>query len=186
MNRYTLFALVTVLVTGCDQGTKAWARSAVEFERGRLDVIDGLFSIVHWENTGMAFSMLTDVEHAMLVFYAFTVIAAGVLIYMVRQLRDDEHLQVVALGVLMSGALGNGIGRFTKQSVTDFLLVYGGRPPGLRDWLQAHFGTYYWPAFNVADACIFVGLSLFVIDWLFIRSDPTELEPDPPARMLEP
>ncbi len=185
MGRYRLFTLVALGFTALDQATKAWARAAVERDVGHIDVIPGILSIVHWENTGMAFSLLAEHDGAMTLFYVATVVIIGVLINMLRQLRDEDRLQVWALGILMATAVGNGIDRVVKQSVTDFILVTGGRPPALRAWLVERFGTYAWPAFNIADACLVIGIGLFFVDWLFFQREDKAIDPDPPEEPLE-
>lgn len=121
----------------------------------------------------------------MAVFYRFHVLAAVVLVAMLRQLRDQDRAHTVALAVLMAGSLGDAIGRVTKRSVADFLLVGGGQPPGLKAWLAEHLGTRHWPALNAADVFIYVGVSLFFADYLFLRRDPVDLDPDPPIGPLE-
>ena len=116
--------VVTVVFTVLDQWSKIWIQNNVALYREELPVIPGFFSIVHAENTGAAFGILNDSPYRMWVFAAFTVVALGVLLQMLWQLPKDDKLQNVALGLIMSGAVGNAIDRVVKQSVTDFLKIY--------------------------------------------------------------
>lgn len=165
--KYILFSLVAGITLALDQITKWWVVQNVGL-RDEIDVIPGFFSIIHAKNPGAAFSALDEFEYRMYVFAAFTVLAIGVLLHTLRELEDSERSQAAAVGLLMGGALGNGIDRMLYQEVTDFLRVYTDWPPiadTLRDW----FGTSTWPIFNVADAAIVVGVIGFTIYFLFLE-----------------
>ena len=168
VGKYALFVVVTAIATVIDQWTKIWVQNNIELHARGIEVIPGLFDIVHAENPGAAFGLLGGAENRMLVFGVFTVVAIGVLGQMLWQLPKDDRLQNIALGLISSGAIGNAIDRVQKQSVTDFLRVYTDNPsikPVLIDW----FGMAEWPSFNVADAAIVVGLGMFVVHWLFFE-----------------
>ncbi|MCP4806142.1 MAG: signal peptidase II [Proteobacteria bacterium] len=159
--RNGLFAVVAVVGIVLDQLTKMWVRGNLELGRGRVSVIDGFFEIVHVENTGAAFGMLSDQPWAMYVFIPFTLIAVGVLISLLRELPDEAVFMPVSLGLILAGAIGNFLDRAIYQSVTDFLRFYV-ESGGLADFLYEQFGTREWPSFNVADICIVVGVILFI------------------------
>jgi len=119
-----------------------------------------------------------------LVFAVFTLVALGVLWQMYREIPSSDRFQATALGLILSGAVGNAIDRMDKQSVTDFLRVYTENPtlkPKLIEW----FGTYEWPSFNVADAAICVGLGMFILHFAFMQEDEDDLEPEPPEEPVE-
>lgn len=177
--KYVLFAVVTVVFTVLDQWSKIWIQNNVALYREEIPVIPGFFSIVHAENTGAAFGILNDSPYRMWVFAAFTVVALGVLLQMLWQLPKDDKLQNVALGLIMSGAVGNAIDRVHKQSVTDFLKVYTDNESASA-WLVERFGTSQWPSFNIADAAIVVGLIFFLIHALFFETDEEETSAAPP------
>ncbi len=178
MSSMALFWLVV------DQATKIWVVENIKYRIEEIQIIDGFFSLVHAQNRGAAMGLLNDYENRMLVFAVFTVIALGVLWQMYREIPSHDRYQGVALGLVLSGALGNAIDRIHKQSVTDFLRVYTEHPT-IKPWLVDTFGTYEWPSFNVADAAICVGLGLFIIHFAFMQEDEDDLAPDPPEKPLE-
>lgn len=167
-----------------DQITKFWVYTNIEYRTEEIKVIDGFFSLVHAQNKGAAGGMLSDFEYRMPFFAVVTVIALGVLWQMYNEIPDDDKFQASALGLIFSGAIGNGIDRVHKQSVTDFLRVYTEHET-LKPWLIETFGTYEWPSFNVADAAIVVGLCLFFIHFAFLQEEDEDLEPEPPEKPVE-
>ncbi len=162
-----------------DQVTKIWVVNNVRYRTEEIKIIDGFFSIVHAQNKGAAMGMFHDFEHRMLLFGVFTVVALIVLAQMFREIPEDDRYQSAALGLILSGALGNAIDRIDKQSVTDFLRVYTEHPT-LKPFLIEWTGTYEWPSFNVADAAICVGLGMFVWHFAFMQEDEDNLDPEPP------
>ncbi len=112
------------------------------------DVIPGWFSIVHWGNTGAAFSFLSDHPWVFIVLSIAAFI--GLLIAWKRNTFTDTASRI-AVPLLLGGILGNVTDRFVHGYVVDFLLVD----------LHVRFANP-WPAFNVADSCIFVAAGLFV------------------------
>ena len=112
------------------------------------DVIPGWFQIVHWGNTGAAFSFLSD--HP----WVFIVLSVGAFIGLLIAWRRNiftDALSRIAVPLLLGGILGNVTDRFIHGYVVDFLLVD----------LHVPFANP-WPAFNVADSCICVAAGLFV------------------------
>jgi signal peptidase II len=113
------------------------------------DVIPGWFSIVHWGNTGAAFSFLSD--HP----WVFIVLSIGAFIGLLIAWKKNAFTDApsrLAVPLLLGGILGNVTDRFIHGYVVDFLLVD----------LHVRFANP-WPAFNVADSCICVAAGLFVI-----------------------
>ncbi len=173
-------ALIWLVV---DQATKIWVVENIKYRVEEIQVIDGFFSLVHAQNSGAAFGMLNDHEYRMVVFAVFTVVALGVLWQMYREIPADDRYQGIALGLVLSGAIGNAIDRIHKQSVTDFLRIYT-ENPSIKPWLVDTFGTYEWPSFNVADAAIVIGLGLFIVHFAFFQDDEEDLKPEPPEKPL--
>jgi signal peptidase II len=174
-------AWMAVVWIAVDQITKIWVVNNIRYRTEEIKVIDGFFSLVHAQNKGAAMGMLNDFEYRMAVFGVFTVVALGVLWQMYREIPKGDRFQGAALGLVLSGAIGNAIDRIDKQSVTDFLRVYTGHP-SLKPTLVEWFGTAEWPSFNVADAAICVGLGMFIWHFAFLQEDEDELEPDPPEK----
>ena len=135
--------------------SKRWIEQHVSFWDTRT-VIPGLFSIVHAQNRGAAFSLLADAPDAVrgVVLIGLSGLVTLVVAWMFRSalMKPETYTAAgrLALALVLGGALGNLYDRILRGSVTDFLLVYW------QDW--------QWPAFNVADSAISVGAVLLLID----------------------
>lgn len=149
--RYLILLAVTVLILGLDQATKILIDRSMALYQSR-PVIDGLFSITYMRNRGAAFSFLSGFSYRLPFFIGISLAALVVIIFAYRKLRDDQTLAAVALAMIFAGALGNLIDRIRLGEVIDFLDVY--------------WRTYHWPAFNVADSAICVGVALLAFDML--------------------
>lgn len=168
---------VAILATlALDQLTKWWTVQNIRPYKAVDDVvvIANWFSIAHAKNKGAAFSALDDFEYRLHVFGFFTIVAVVVLVQGFRQLRADDRFQALAMGLILSGALGNAIDRALFGQVTDMFKVYAGSEP-LKSWFISNVGTNVWPIFNVADSCIVVGVSMFALGYLFEKDRPEEI-----------
>ncbi len=145
-----------------DQLSKLWVRSNLEHRVDELQIIPGWLSLVHAQNPGAAFGLLEDFEYRYYLFAMFTMVAVGVGLAMYRRLPEGERLLAASLGLILSGAVGNAVDRVIQRVVTDFVRVYSDWPP-LRRRLLDTFHTNEWPAFNVADAALVVGVILFFL-----------------------
>lgn len=171
-----VFFAAVIGMLALDQLSKWWVVQNLRPYKAadEVSLIANLFSISHAKNKGAAFSALDDFEYRLHVFGLFTVIAVVVLVQGYRQLRDDDRFQAAAMGLILSGALGNAIDRALFGQVTDMFKVYAGSEP-LKSWFIGKVGTNVWPIFNVADACIVVGVSLFALGYLFEKDRPEEI-----------
>ena len=113
------------------------------------DVIPGWFQIVHWGNTGAAFSFLS--EHPWVFVLLSSLAFVGLLIAWAKGVFTDAPSRF-AVPLLLGGILGNLTDRLIHGYVVDFLLVD----------LHVRFANP-WPAFNVADSCICIAAGLFII-----------------------
>jgi len=170
---WTVFAVFLIL----DQATKIWVYTQLEYRVDEISVFDGpiSLSIVHAQNPGAAFGMLGDVTPAVR-FSVFGVISIAALFLiwdMYRKLPASDRWQSFSLGLMLSGAVGNAIDRIHKQSVTDFVRIYAG-DADTAAWFVSKFGTSEYPAWNVADAALLVGVILFFIQGFFAKSDEAE------------
>jgi len=141
---------LTAAVVVLDQLSKAWMlQHFFPFERVQLAPV---LDIVLTYNTGAAFSMLADAAGWQR--WVFVALALGVsvaLIVWLRRLAAATHAVVACgLALIVGGALGNMIDRLRLGHVIDFI--------------HAHWGTHYFPAFNVADSAITVGAALLLLD----------------------
>jgi signal peptidase II len=134
-NRGWSLALATVgAVVAIDQMTKAWVRATVA-PQDKINVFFGI-DITNVKNTGVAFGALSG--SGALVFVAVLVAMAGLLAYFVTHI--NERGLWLPVGMVFGGALGNLADRVRIDGVTDFI------------------DPVLWPAFNVADICIVVGV----------------------------
>lgn len=154
--------LLAVAVILLDAWTKWLVGTHIDVHES-ITLIPNLFELVHVRNTGAAFGIGANAE-TRLVPFLLNAGAIGVFIvvvvYALRTAVTDRLLQI-ALHLILGGAIGNLIDRFRLGYVVDFLDVYvnvGG---------QAH----HWPAFNVADSAICIGIALLFLD---MRKKPEE------------
>ncbi len=151
MGRWPLFAVISIAGLVIDQFTKLYIAGSMYLYQS-VPVIDGFFNIFYIRNKGAAFSFLSQASWRLPFFIAISSIAALVIIVAFSKLRDDQKMAQVSLAMIFSGAVGNLIDRIRLGEVIDFLDVY---------WQNHH-----WPAFNVADSCICVGVALLALDML--------------------
>ncbi|NMA32409.1 MAG: signal peptidase II, partial [Alphaproteobacteria bacterium] len=117
-----------------------------------MSQVTGFFNLVFTWNPGTSFSLFRSLgESAPLVIIAITGVIIGFLGYQLFA-RKNTKLETVALAMIVGGALGNLIDRIRFGAVIDFL--------------DFHIGRLHWPAFNVADICITIGVILFIISWI--------------------
>jgi len=154
---YLIVAVTAALVICLDQYSKYLVCSHLPLY-GRIEIINGWLDLVHIRNTGIAFGLLQGMGAryklaAMLLVAAVALVLIGVL---VTQVKKDQTLQRASLALIVGGALGNLIDRSRFGEVVDFI--------------DAHWrNVYHWPAFNVADAAISIGITLIVLDELFLK-----------------
>ncbi len=167
-----------------DQATKIWVYTNLRLGIDEVQVIPGFLSFIQAQNPGAAFSILRDSPYRHYVFFVFTLIAVGWLTSMYRSLAKDERLVGAAIGLIMSGALGNLIDRLHKGTVTDFIRVYT-EDATTAAWLRSSpLGAAEWPTFNIADSTLLVGVVIFFVHGL-IYGEPGTLKdseaPEPEA-----
>jgi signal peptidase II len=156
ISKGTSIAIVTAAaVVAVDQATKAWIMMRL-LENQFLEVVPGLFNIVHFRNTGAAFGILTDGGTLKTVFLLAVTVVALVVIWSMLT-KSGSMFYSTALSLIAGGAVGNMIDRVRFASVVDFLDVY--------------YGSYHWPAFNVADASITTGVILALVSHFFMTQE---------------
>ncbi len=149
MNRWLLFTLIVGIGLVADQVSKVYVDTKMVLYQS-VPVIDGLFSFTYLRNRGAAFSFLADASWRLPFFVLVSLTAAVVILISFSKMRDDQKLAQVSLAMIFSGAIGNLIDRIRLGEVIDFLDVY--------------WKTYHWPAFNIADSLICVGVALIILD----------------------
>lgn len=151
MGRWTLFAAISVIGLVLDQASKLYIHRTMQLYQS-IPVIDGFFNIFYIRNRGAAFSFLSQASWRLPFFIAVSLIASVVILVAFGRLRDDQRLAQASLAMIFSGAVGNLIDRVRLGEVIDFLDLY--------------WRSYHWPAFNVADSFICVGVALLALDML--------------------
>jgi signal peptidase II len=109
------------------------------------------FNLTYVHNTGAAFSFLSDAGGwQRWLFAGLAVVMSSIIGLWLARLKQHETLMAVALALVLGGAIGNLIDRVAYGYVIDFLDVY------YQDW--------HWPAFNIADSAICVGVALMLLE----------------------
>lgn len=139
---------ITLPLYALDQLSKWLAVKGIELG-GQRAVVPGFFDLVHFTNTGAAFSVFTN-NNACFILLSLAVLVALVLFYARGAFRGK--LQDAGVSLLLAGILGNLTDRILRGHVIDFLLFD----------LHVKFADP-WPAFNVADSCICIAAALFAI-----------------------
>ena len=136
-----------VLIIALDQLTKMIVDRTMRLHAS-IPIIDGIFSLTYVRNTGAAFGLFSRSHQAFRLPFLIlvSVVAIGFILVMLRRLRDEETGMITALAFILGGALGNLIDRLLHGEVIDFLDFY--------------WSNYHWPAFNLADSFITVGVTI--------------------------
>ena len=145
------YVTISLAIIVLDTITK-WLVSANISLHDAVTVIPNLFSIVHVRNTGAAFGIGANAESQvvpLLLNSGAILVFLIVVAYALRTPLSDRTLQV-GLHLILGGAIGNLVDRFRFGYVVDFLDFY------VRD--------HHWPAFNVADSAICIGIALLFLD----------------------
>ena len=153
MNPNVRIAVVAVIVIFFDQVTKFLVYNYLGFAEDKI-IFDGFFKLVHWGNTGAAWSMFRG-NNGILAMVAFG--ALVVLIWTRHHFDIHTVGGQISLGLIFGGIVGNLIDRVRVGHVVDFIFFYVIR----RDGHEAGF-----PAFNIADSAICIGVGLlFILSW---------------------
>jgi signal peptidase II len=145
-----LYWTIIVFTITLDQVSKIWIINSMELYHSNV-VIPGFFNLTYVTNSGAAFSLLADVNSPWRHYFFVGVGSVALIILTVvwfRQ-RSSSSLGNAALAFIAGGAAGNLIDRIRLGAVVDFIDVY--------------IGSYHWPAFNVADSAICVGVVVYLV-----------------------
>jgi len=141
------------LVIALDQLTKYWISSSFSYGES-VHVLD-IFNLVLVHNTGAAFSFLSDAGGMQRWLFSIIAIVASVWIFWLLRKHQQQKLFSLSLSLILGGALGNLIDRVAYGYVVDFL--------------DFHWNTYHFAAFNVADSAITCGAILLIIEGFMER-----------------
>lgn len=149
--RFQILFGVTALVLLLDQATKIYVDRSMALHSS-ITVVENFFNITYLRNKGAAFGILATSAFRLPFFILVSAVAVCVIFTIINKLREDQKLAAWSLSLIFSGALGNLIDRVRLGEVIDFLYF--------------HWYEHYWPAFNVADSAICVGVALLALDML--------------------
>ena len=137
---------VTAIVV-VDQLTKAIVDRAMSLHDS-IPLIPGFFNLTYIRNTGAAFGIFSGAHEVFRLPFLIgvSILAIGFIVVMLKRLRLGETGLATALAFILGGAIGNLIDRIAYGEVIDFLDVY--------------WSNYHWPAFNVADSFITIGVTI--------------------------
>ena len=153
VKRLTLGLGIAAAVAVLDQATKWYVVTQLMQPPHAIPLTDWLNLVMAW-NHGISFGLFSGDAMP----YALTGVALAVVgVLVVWLIRDPRASAAVWLGLVIGGAVGNVVDRVRLGAVADFIDV--------------HVGAWHWPAFNVADSAITLGVALILIDGLFGRSE---------------
>jgi signal peptidase II len=141
------------LVIALDQLTKVVVASRMRLHE-TIPLLDGFAALTYVRNTGAAFGLLAGRAVALRVpfFLVISALAVVLLVWFLRSVPAERRWIIAACGGVAGGAIGNMIDRILLGEVIDFV--------------DLSIGTYHWPAFNVADSAITIGVIVLCLDAL--------------------
>jgi len=147
--KYIKLAVIAGLIITADQITKAVILDTMSLYQS-FTVISGFFDITHIHNTGGAFGIFAERNSVFrnILFLFVSSVAVGFVLYFYHKTPKTHPFLATAFALIFGGAIGNLIDRVRLGKVVDFLDFY--------------IGNWHWPAFNVADSAITIGVVIFV------------------------
>ena len=146
MPRIARWLALALLVLVLDQISKGWVLA--NFRLMDRQIVTSFFNLVLVFNPGASFSFLADAGGWQKWFFVALALAISLWLLGLLRKHAQERLLPAALSLILGGALGNVIDRLRFDAVVDFL--------------DFHLAGYHWPAFNVADSAITVGVALML------------------------
>ena len=146
--RFLNWLIISAVIVLADLYTKHLIQNALVY--GEHLTITSFFDLVRYHNEGAAFSFLANAGGWQKWFFSsVSIIAILVITYLIKK-HQNQTLFCLGLALVLGGAIGNLYDRLTLGYVVDFL--------------SFHVNDWFWPAFNVADSAICVGVALLLID----------------------
>lgn len=151
--KYWVLLILCVAIIATDQWTKGVVQQRLALYQ-RVEVIQGFFNLTHVRNPGGAFGIFGGEKGGLgsWLFVVVSLVAIGSILFLFVKTREGEKTLSFSFSLVLSGAIGNLIDRLRFGEVVDFLDFY--------------LYSYHWPAFNVADSAICIGIGLMAFDLL--------------------
>lgn len=152
-NKYARLVGIAGLIVFFDQVSKALVLQKMTLYQS-IPVVRGFFNITHIQNPGGAFGFLASQDSTLrsFVFIMVSSLALGLVFYFYKKTPQSHPILASAFALIFGGAIGNLIDRVRFGKVIDFLDFF--------------IGSYHWPAFNVADSAITVGIVIYIFSLL--------------------
>ncbi|PLX82460.1 MAG: signal peptidase II [Desulfuromonas sp.] len=151
--RYRLLLFSTVAVLVFDQVTKLWVVGSFRLYES-IPLIENFLAFTYVRNKGAAFGILSDSSWRIPFFIGIGLVAVVVILVFYHKTAMDHRFTRFGLALILPGAVGNLIDRIRMGEVIDFI--------------DAHWYQYHWPAFNVADSAITIGVGCLLLASLFL------------------
>jgi len=158
-HRYVVLGFVVLTIVVVDQMTKAYIDGSMYLHES-IPIIPGYFNLTYIRNPGAAFGIMgtTSSGFRIVFFFLTSVLAMGLLITIFLRLDPGDWWGQLTIASIFGGAIGNFIDRLLYGEVIDFLDFY--------------INGYHWPAFNVADSAISVGVCSLLVLFAFEKRKP--------------
>jgi len=155
--KYRLAISSSSLLLILDQVTKTLVHGKMALYQS-IEIVPHFFHLTYLRNTGAAFGFLAGSRSTlrMTFFILVSAVAIGCIFYLLKNLRSGQNTLVVSLSLILGGAMGNLIDRLRMGEVIDFL--------------DFHWYSFHWPAFNLADSGITIGVILLFIQMIRKKS----------------
>ncbi len=152
--KYQFLLIISLFVLILDQWSKYLVQKRLHLFQS-FEVIKGFFNLVHVRNKGGAFGIFGGARGELFssLFILVSFVAIGAILYFFIKVNEREKSLLFALSLVLSGAIGNLIDRLVYGEVVDFL--------------DFHLFSYHWPAFNIADSAITLGIGLLAYKLVF-------------------
>jgi signal peptidase II len=152
-SKYRLALIISSTVLILDQITKALVHNLMPLYHS-IEIVPNFVHLTYIRNTGAAFGFLAGSRSTlrMAFFLLVSIVAIACIIYLLKNLRPHRNIPTVSLSLILGGAIGNLIDRLRMGEVIDFI--------------DLHWHRLHWPAFNVADSAISIGVILLFIQMI--------------------
>jgi len=159
IRRYGVLGFVVLVIIVVDQVTKAYIDGSMHLHES-IPIIQGYFNLTYIRNPGAAFGIMgtTSSGFRLIFFFLTSILAMGLLITIFLRLDPQDWWGQLTIASIFGGAIGNFIDRLQYGEVIDFLDFY--------------INGYHWPAFNVADSAISVGVVSLLLLFAFEKRKP--------------
>ena len=159
MKKYLSLLSIAGAVIALDQATKLYVHTRFHLSES-VTVISNYFDLTYVRNYGAAFGILSNAAPTFrdIFFLSMPPIALLIILFILKGVAESDRLQISGLSLVFGGAIGNYIDRIRFRYVIDFLDFH------------IH-GKYSWPAFNVADSAIVVGVGVLLLHMFLHKND---------------